>query len=52
MKNPSKREIPHEKNKKIAPVFSITNAIFATFRKLNALPDSRSFHFSDKTKEE
>lgn len=52
MRNPSKREIPHEKNKKIAPVFSITNAIFTTFRKLNALPDSRSFHFSDKTKEE
>lgn len=38
MKNPSKQEISHEKNKKIAPVSSITNAIFTTFRKLNALP--------------
>ena len=52
MKNPSKQEISHEKNKKNSARFLDNERYFTTFRKLNALPDSRSFHFSDKTKEE
>lgn len=57
-KSPSRREnheneTRHErKTKKIAPVFSSTNAIFISFWRLNALPDSRSFHFPNKREKE
>ena len=52
MRNQRKQESAREKNKKIAPVFSPTNAILITFGRQNALPHSRSFHFSNQRKKE
>lgn len=52
MKNPSKREIPHEKNKKNSARFPNNERYFHHFQEAKRPPRSRSFHFSDKTKEE